>query len=86
MPPTQSTDAEYLIKEFNRDQSWIAAAYIEYLADTESVQYSELQAIKALANYLKFDLPSYELILTKLRPLMQKMQNDCQFITIDWKA
>lgn len=75
-----------LVDEFQRNQSWIAAAYAEYLAEEKDLRYSELEALKALAFYLKTDQARYELILEKLRPRMKDIQRGGRVMSISWEA
>ncbi len=77
---------EGLVDEFQRDQSWIAGAYAEYLQVSEGVQYSELEAAQALESYLRTDVPRYAEILEKLRPMMDEMRRQGRVITISWEA
>lgn len=63
-----------------------AGAYTEYLAEKEGGRYSELEAVKALAFYLKTDQTRYEQILKELRPRMQEMQSDGCAMSIHWEA
>ncbi|MFY2610818.1 hypothetical protein ACOTJQ_29020 [Achromobacter xylosoxidans] len=79
-------DVNCLMDEFQRDQSWIAAAYAEYLQVSEGVQYSELEAAQALESYLRTDVPRYAEILERLRPLMDEMRRQDRVITISWEA